>query len=148
MERPASAVITCISGDAVRRIREAFNEATGTPLEENASQKDLAFRRIVSVTASPAPAPLRYGICRKACPASVAISPSGPINARFTMTSPTRVLCRLSCPRFVAELHSPAFETRTRISRVHWIDDPGDRRAAIIEAACTVFILSPPTQAA
>ena len=25
-----------LSGDAVRRIREAFNEATGTPLEEDA----------------------------------------------------------------------------------------------------------------
>jgi hypothetical protein len=51
-------------------------------------------------------------------------------------------------PRVVAELHRPAFETRTRISRVHWIDDPGDRRAAIIEARCTVFILNPPTQVA
>ena len=35
----------------------------------------------------------------------------------------------------VAELYRPSFETLTRISRLHWIDDPGDRQAANIDAA-------------
>jgi hypothetical protein len=54
---------------------------------------------------------------------------------------PHKVLCRLWWPRFTAEIHRRTFETRAMMEPVYWIDDPGERRDAILDAACEVFLL-------
>jgi hypothetical protein len=58
----------------------------------------------------------------------------------FHHDTPDKVLCRLWWPRFVAELTNTS-HTATMIDVVHWIDDPGDRREAIIDAAHEAFML-------
>ena len=114
-----------LSGDAVRRIREAFIEATATPSKMPPSRIGLGFRRTVSVTASPAPVHLHYAIYRRACRASGAISRSGPINARFTrinLTGPLPALVAALCGRAASACvrdpsdPAPALDRRPRRS--------------------------------
>jgi hypothetical protein len=62
--------------------------------------------------------------------------------AGTVITGRTKVLCRSWWPRFAAEIEYG--HARSRIGHVHWIDDPGERRAGIIARACEVFILRPP----
>jgi hypothetical protein len=45
-------------------------------------------------------------------------------------------------PRFAAEIEFG--HARSRIGHVHWVDDPGERRTAILAQACKTFILQPP----
>jgi hypothetical protein len=54
---------------------------------------------------------------------------------------PHQVLCRFWWPRFAAEIELT--RGRSRIGHVHWIDDPGERRAAILAQACKTFLLQP-----
>jgi hypothetical protein len=56
---------------------------------------------------------------------------------------PHQVPCRFWWPRFAAEIEW-GHATQGVIGHVHWIDDPGDLRTAILAQACKTFILQPP----
>jgi hypothetical protein len=45
-------------------------------------------------------------------------------------------------PRFAAEIEF-GHATTSIISRVRWIDDPGERSEAIVAKACEIFLLRP-----
>ena len=118
----------------MRRIRQAFNAATAMPID-GATFGIPTNRELEGING---PAPSHCGTCHKAYRASVATCPNGP-STRIDHDKPDKVLCRLWWPRLVAQITEA--HGRAQLGRVFWIDDPEDRREAIIKAACETFIL-------
>ena len=112
----------------VRRIRAALQEASGDPL----SAADFAKRYGHPVDAEevgvdgPAATMLRY--LSQGLPGFRGDLAEWSFQRTLHHDAPDKVLCRLWWPRFVGELSKPAFKPKTEITRVHWIDDPGERR--------------------
>lgn len=131
-----------LSADSVRRIREAYVQAVRgsvSPAQFAAALGLPADAEQTGVAGASAIA-LRY--FSQGLPGFRGDLPEWSYQRTLHHDTPDQVLCRLWWPRFVAELTNRA-HIGTQIARVHWIDDPGERREAILATAREVFLLKP-----
>jgi hypothetical protein len=131
-----------LSGDALRRIREAFREAAATTIDrgEVAARFGIPPDSERDDPSGPGALALRY--LSQGLPGFCGNLSGWSYKRTVYRDNPDIVLCRLWWPRFVAELIDT--HGRPQLGRVHWIDDPSDRRLAILNAACEAFILRMP----
>lgn len=132
-----------LSGESVTRIREAYGEALGAPIEPEAfaATFDLpADAEAVGVTGAAALA-LRY--LSQGLPGFRGKLPEYCFQGLVGHQGPHKVLCRFWWPRFAAEI-TWGHATTSILNHVHWIDDPGDRRIDITIQVCTKYRLQMP----
>jgi hypothetical protein len=134
-----------LSGRAVRRIRQAFNAATAMPINEAtfAARFGIPTNSELDGVNGPGALALRY--LSQGLPGFRVSLSEWSFQRASHHDKPDKVLCRLWWPRFVAQITDA--RGRAQLGRVFWIDDPEDRRAAIIKAACEMFILQMPGEA-
>ena len=131
-----------LTGESIARIREAYWEATGAPISapEFAARFDLPIHAERDGVTGAAAIMLRY--LSQGLPGF-----RGGLREWSYQTlvgdgdRVHNVMCRLWWPRFTAEVVSRAHETRATMECVHWIDDPGERRDAVLDTACEMFLL-------
>jgi hypothetical protein len=128
-----------LSGDAVRRIREAFSKATATPIDEGAFAARFGLPANSERDGVNGPGALALPYLSQGLPGFCGNLSEWSFQRPFDHDKPDKVLCRLWWPRFVAQITDA--HGRAQLGRVFWIDDPEDRREAIIKAACETFIL-------
>ena len=125
----------------MRRIRQAFNAATAMPIDEAtfAARFGIPTNSELDGVNGPGALALRY--LSQGLPGFRGSLSEWSFQRAFNHDKPDKVLCRLWWPRFVAR------HGRAQLGRVFWIDDPEDRRPALIKAACETFILQMPGEA-
>lgn len=131
-----------LSAESVRRIREAYVQAVHGSVSpaQFAAMFDLPPEAERDGVTGAAATALRY--LSQGLPGFRGNLSEWSYQQSFYSDAPDQVLCRLWWPRFVAELVNPAHAPRQTIERVHWTDDPGEQREAILEAACAAFPLA------
>jgi hypothetical protein len=134
--------VTQLTAESVKRIREAYSKATGVPVspEHFAAAFDLPAGAESDGVSGAAALALRY--LSQGLPGFRGKLNEWSFPGMVGHRGPHQVLCRFWWPRFNAEIR---FSHATSIiSHVHWIDDPGERRTAILVQACQVFRLALP----
>ena len=128
----------------MRRIRQAFNAATAMSIDEAtfAARVGIPANSELEGVNGPGALALRY--LSQGLPGFRGNLSEWSFQRPFDHDKPDKVLCRLWWPRFVAQITDA--HGRAQLGRVFWIDDPEDRREAIIKAACETFILQLPIQ--
>lgn len=131
-----------LSADSVKRVREAYSEATGAPVspEAFAAAFNLPPSGEQDGVSGAAALALRY--LSQGLPGFRGKLREWSFQGLVGHHGPHQVLCRFWWPRFNAEIGF--VRAVSIISHVHWIDDPGGQRIAILREACRMFRLALP----
>lgn len=132
-----------LSGESVKRVREAYGEAIGASVTAEAFAAAFVLPPWCEQDGVTGTAALALRYLSQGLPGFRGNLPEFCFQGLVGHHGPRKLLCRLWWPRFAAEIEWGQ-ATTSILGQVHWIDDPGDLRLGIVAQACAAFHLHLP----